>query len=396
MTPEGKRQSYLSRLRKQLVQYFLMDEFIVLCSDLEIPYDELRKGGLEVQADELVQRLENLGRIPDLVAYCSQKRPNVSWEDTDALGGVLKETQDELKGDLATFQASFQSALEQIDILSDYKDLHDKLHDLQFGWFPRVQQEFKSLPDAKNAIQNLFGHERDFRTVIGELYDTVNQKRVPGSEREWIDRMEQARKDLKQGISSPEPAMKLIGSALQSISQVLDTQPTYINGDLMRAVGALRLPQLKNIVQLVLDKLIKKAPDSDLVKQFQQGINDLNQMDVELDALMKEHDIWQGNEVKIPMLLPALSFLPVFNSMWRQLKENTAPLYANKEEEWATDLLRDDAALEKAIGENDVEAAKRAFQGFQRDAKARFLDVDKLIKKRCRDLLEIRSRMWNQ
>lgn len=367
MTPEGKRISYLAKLRKQLVEFFLLDEFIVLCSDLGIEYDELRQGGVEVQANELVQRLENVGRIPDLVAYCSQKRPNVSWDDPDSLGDVLTETQDELKGTLAT---SFQSALQQIDVLSDYKDLHDYLHDLQFGWFPLVQDKVKGLLDAKGAIQDLRGYEREFRTAIGKLNDTVNNKKVPEAERVWINKLEEARQNLRLGIASAEPDVKLIGTAVQSISQVLDTQPTYINGDLMRAVGALRLPELKNTVQLVLDKLIKKAPDSDLVKQFQQGIVDLNQMNSDLDALMEEHDIWQANEGKIPMMLLALDNLAFFNILWQQLKEKTSPLYKKepkegaKPEEWAIDLQEDEVSLDRAIEANDCEAAKGAFKLF--------------------------------
>ena len=85
VTARGKRQTYLARLRDQLVRYFTRDDFIVLCSDVGIQNDELREGGLEVQANELVQRLENEGRIPDLVAYCSKLRPNVSWDDLTAL-----------------------------------------------------------------------------------------------------------------------------------------------------------------------------------------------------------------------------------------------------------------------------------------------------------------------
>ena len=398
MTPEEKRQSYLSRLRDQLVRYFIRDDFIVLCSDVGIQNDELREGGLEVQANELVQRLENEGRIPDLVAYCSQKRPNVSWDDPDSLGDVLTKTLRELKGDLVNFQASFQSALQQIDILSDYKDLHDSLHDLKFAWLPLVLKSVDGLPDAKGAIQDLRGYERELRTSIGKLNDAVNNKKVPGTERDWINKLGEARQNLRQGLSSAEPDMKLIGTAVDSISQVLDTQPTYINRDLIQAVGALRLPQLKDIVQLVLDKLIAKAPDSDIVKQFQQGIADLNQMNSDLDALMEEHDIWQGNERITPMMFLVINDLSSFGKLWQQLKGKTSRLYKTKTEEWATDLQVDEKSVDKALAGELVESAKvdsvkESFELFDADAKLRFWDVDKLIKQKCKELSEIRSKM---
>ncbi|MEP6911224.1 MAG: hypothetical protein ABI923_00635 [bacterium] len=393
MPPDEKRVAYLGRLRDQLVQYFVMDEFIVLCTDMGLPHEELRPGGFAVQADELVQRLEDRGKIPELVAYCADKRPNVSWDDPLALGSVLTETEDELRGNLARFGASFQSALQQIDVLSDYKDLHDYLHDLQFGWFPLVQEKVKGLPDAKGAIQDLRGYEREFRTAIGKLNDTLSNKKVPEAEGVWIKQLEEARQHLRLGISTPEPDMKLIGAAVQSIGQVLDTQPTYINGDLMRAVGALRLPELKNIVQLVLDKLIARAANAEIIKQFEQGIVDLSQMNSDLDALMEEHDIWQANEGKIPMMLITLESLAVFTILWQQLKDKTSRLYTNKPEEWATDLQGDEASLDQAIKDNSVDSAREAFNWFYKDAKQRFWDVDKLIKKKCKELSEIRSKM---
>jgi hypothetical protein len=393
MSPEEqRRRSYLTKLREQIVERFSLDEIRLMCSDLGVDYEELREGPSGTKTEELIKYLEHRDQVPELVKYCSEKRPQINWEDT-GLGDVLTETESELKGNLAAFQDGFQSALQQIDVLSDYKDLHDYLHDLQFGWFPLVQDKVKDLPDAKGAIQDLRGYEREFRTAIGKLNDTVDNKKVPENERSWVNKLEEARQHLRQGISSAEPDMTMIDAAVQSIGQVLDTQPTYINGDLMRAVGALRLPQLRDIVKLVLDKLTKKDPRSDIVKQLQQGIVDLNLMNIDLDTLMEEHDIWQANEGKIPMMLLALDNLAFFNILWQQLKDKTSRLYKNRQEEWATDLQGDEASVDQAIKANENDAAREAFKLFYKDAKQRFWDVDKLIKKKCKELSEIRAKM---
>ena len=398
MTPEEqRRRSYLTKLREQIVERFSLDEIILMCSDLGVDYEELREGAIETKTEELIKHLEHRDRIPDLVKYCSEKRPQMNWEET-GLGKVFTETEGELKGNLADFQDSFQSALQQIDVLSDYKDLHDYLHDLQFSWFPLVEKKVTGLPDTKGAIQDLRGYEREFRTAIGKLNDTVNNNKVAETERVWINKLEEARQNLRLGIASAEPDVKLIGAAVQSISQVLGIQPTFINGALMRAVGALRLRELKDIVQLVLDKLTKKNPNSDIVKQFQQGIVNLNQMNSDLDALMDEHNIWQTNEGQIRMML-LVDNLAVFNILWQQLKGKTSPLYTKepkegaKPEEWASDLQEDEASLDRAIKANECEAAKAAFKLFDKDAKQRFWVVDKLIKKKCKELSEIRSKM---
>jgi len=393
MTQDPARLKYLARLREQLVILFTRDEFILLCGDLGIQYDELTPGGLGLQAGELIRRLDNVDQIDKLVSYASEKRPKVSWDDRESLGLVLTETEDELKGNLAKFHDSFQSALQQIDILSDYKDLHDELHDLQFGWFPLVQEKVAGLPDAKGAIRDLRGHERDLRNQIEKLNDIVDGKKVPEAEREWINKLEEARQNLKRGISSAEPDLILIRGAVASIRQVVDTQPTSINRDLLLAVGALRLPELRNMVQLVLTKLDERGAHPTIIEKFTRGIADLEKMSSDLDALMEEHDIWQECVSKSPMLEIAFDNLAFFNTLWKQLKEKASRLYADKQEEWANDLQVAEANLDKAIEANDSGGAKDAFDSFCDAAKRRFWNVDKLIKKKCKELSEIRSKM---
>ncbi|MCM3871379.1 MAG: CHAT domain-containing protein [Pyrinomonadaceae bacterium] len=311
--------------------------------------------------------------------------------DTEALIQVIATTEHELEeGDLVTFRKTFQASLRQIDILSDYKELHDNLHDLQFAWFPLVRLKIEGLPDTKGAISDLRSYERDLRSVIGKLRDAVNNNNVPATESIWINTLEDARLALKQGIESAEAKMDLINIAVTKISQVLQIQPTYINGSLMRAIGALRLMDLKSTVQRVLDKLIVKDPTSDSVQRFREGIKALNKMDSELGELMKEHDIWQANEGKMPMIRLMLEHLAPFEILWQRLKSESSPLYNGKTEEWATDMQNDESAVDQALKDQSLPRVKESFNMFDKDATRRFWDVDKLIKQKCKELSKIR------
>jgi CHAT domain len=314
--------------------------------------------------------------------------------DTKALGKILDKTEEELRGNLAKYQEDFQSALELIDRLSDYKDLHDILHDLQFGVFPNMTEISKRLLDTKGAVQDMRGYERDLRTAIGKLTDTLNNGKVDASESAWIEQLTKARLNVRQAIASPEPDLKTLNEGLGSISEVLGTQPAAINRQLRLAVGAMRLSDLRNMVQLVRDKLSAQGGKPEIVDKFNQGIADLTRMDSELRALMAEHDVWQESVTLFTALEPLVQNLPVFKMIWDQLKAKTTRFYTDKAgEEWADDLKSEEAALDTAINKNNVDAAQDQFGLFERDGKQRFWDVDKEIKKKCKELIEIRSKM---
>lgn len=312
---------------------------------------------------------------------------------TDVASRTLKKVEDELTGKLAGLRTEFQASLKQFDVIKDYKDLHDNLHDLQFAWFPLVRQKVAGLPDAKGALYELRSHERDLRAVIGKLKDTITKNKVDKSEKVWVDDLEIARQDYKKGIDSPEPQMSLINGAMERIKQVLDTQPNFINGSLMRAVGAVRLPQLIGIVQRVFDESIAKDPNKQIVENFKQGIEELKQINEDLSSLTKEHDIWQRSEATINMIQLMVKNLDAFEVLWKQLKADTSPFYQNSTEEWAADLRAGAADLDQASSNKDADGVIRCFSLFSKDAKLRFWNVDKSIKQRCEALVEIRARM---
>jgi hypothetical protein len=71
----------LVRLHKQIEDSFGDEELRTLCFDIGEDYESLPAQGKAGKARELVACLDRRGRIPDLIAKCSELRPNVSWED---------------------------------------------------------------------------------------------------------------------------------------------------------------------------------------------------------------------------------------------------------------------------------------------------------------------------
>jgi hypothetical protein len=66
-------------LRRNLVNYFSLDELSTICFDLDVPPDLIPGQGLEAKAREMVIYFTHRERLPELLAVCRRERENVDW-----------------------------------------------------------------------------------------------------------------------------------------------------------------------------------------------------------------------------------------------------------------------------------------------------------------------------
>jgi len=69
----------MKQLRKQVAEYFNLNDLQNLCWDLGIPYEELGGDKLSAKVRGLLGICWRNGRIADLLAYCRKERPHVEW-----------------------------------------------------------------------------------------------------------------------------------------------------------------------------------------------------------------------------------------------------------------------------------------------------------------------------
>jgi hypothetical protein len=75
------RDDHAVKLRRAIAERFDLEELRTLCFDLKIDYDNLPGEGKSNRARELVAFLNRCNRIPDLISYGKQHRPDVVWGD---------------------------------------------------------------------------------------------------------------------------------------------------------------------------------------------------------------------------------------------------------------------------------------------------------------------------
>ena len=73
----------LAQLRKQMIEYFNLDDLQNLCWDLGIAYEEFGGGGMSAKVRELLGYCVRNGRIPDLLDYCRRERGHIDWPSID-------------------------------------------------------------------------------------------------------------------------------------------------------------------------------------------------------------------------------------------------------------------------------------------------------------------------
>ncbi|MGM0386608.1 MAG: hypothetical protein ACQERF_11610 [Actinomycetota bacterium] len=84
MTQETPHSNWHVRLRRILDTYFDQHELETLCFDLRFDFDELYGVGKSEKVVELIKAFSRMGRIEELIDYCSQLRPNVPWAELRA------------------------------------------------------------------------------------------------------------------------------------------------------------------------------------------------------------------------------------------------------------------------------------------------------------------------
>ncbi len=80
-TPELTRPELLPDLRKRITKTFTHYELQQMAFDLDLDWENIRGSVTESKVNELILYLIRYDRLPDLLAYLQQARPNVNWPE---------------------------------------------------------------------------------------------------------------------------------------------------------------------------------------------------------------------------------------------------------------------------------------------------------------------------
>jgi len=285
------------------------------------------------------------------------------------------------------FRSTFESALIEVDVLGDYKKLHDLLHQIQFFCYEPITTEVESFPQER--VLDLYdNYEGNLRLFLKSLKNIEEDGRVEKSDTGWLEDLAQSQVNLRQAVDQEDAAV--LKTAIFSLKRIIATQPVRINKGLIDSAKKLDLPRLLNALKKISDQLQSLNLDESKTKDFQEGLTALTRLTTTLDSMLKDHDAWQAldSEIRIVDVLQDVDQGALVAS-WTSLKRHVSPLYLNIAAEWATNLQDRCDRLEEALKSNNPKTIRRAFKGFWRETNQRFYEVDVELKDLCDSLRQI-------
>jgi hypothetical protein len=285
------------------------------------------------------------------------------------------------------FETEFQEAVEQIDVLAVFKDVHDLLHTLQFRCFDGLARQAPRFPGDDLAREIVNEHGVTLEETIARL-DAITGRRVfeDGKPR-WIEDLREARAQISVALdsSSAQP----LKSAVRLLDRVLAVQPTRINTRLNDSARALRLRDLVADLGQVHGRLSAAHLDPAKMSEFEAGIKSLQQLDLALRQIVAEHDRWQELDVELRLERNAfLASAEGLDSSWPRLRAQLLPLCTGTEA-WASRLIGECGKLDAALTARDLTNQRSSFLQVHSQAATRFYQVDIGLQRLCETLREI-------
>lgn len=286
---------------------------------------------------------------------------------------------------LIALRTDFEAAASQIDLLTNYKDLHDLLHNLQYLCFNGLVQEAQRFPRDAMSYDIVLDYELSLGGFIDSLLEVASRPGMPSGELAWIQELAEAQNCLQGAIDLQDT--QALQRAIWLMKRVLDRHPTRINERLNAAARALRLSTIEQGMLSIRRDLRRLKVAQEHMRRFEAGVAALGDLGTHLAQLVDDHDRWQAIDLELRRVEAALGHdVEEVASSWPELKTKVDPLCARSDAPWAEGIRRDARNLDIALASNNPTKIRRGFQRYRRRVSNRFYQVDTDLKTLCHEL----------
>jgi len=304
----------------------------------------------------------------------------------------------EVSATVIAFRTDFQAAGEQIDLLSNYKELHDLLHNLEFLCYNGLVQEARRFPQDETALGILTDHELTLQDLVRRLQAVASRPILLGEENGWIGEVVEAQTHLKRALEQGDA--EALKRSIWLLRRVLYRHPTRVNERLNAAARALRLAAIVQAMHIILEKVRQQPVDRtpiqrDRVQQFESGVQALMLLQQNLSARVSQHDRWQAVDLELRRIESSIGQdLLELEISWPSLQSMVEPLApregeANPVLAWVEAFHSDRLGLDGALKTQNPARTRLYFQRFRRQVGNRFYQIDTELNTLCMDLRQV-------
>ena len=286
------------------------------------------------------------------------------------------------------FAADFAAASKRIAILSDCKDIHDALHNLQFQCYTFAVQEARRSDPAGITWEGLQLAESVLAQTIATIAAVAARPELPAQETAFLAELKTAHSELTAAIEDTDPAP--LKSATARMDRVLAIQPSRINFRLLDSARELPLTDLEASMVKIRAQLSAADLASEDGRHFSDGVDALTRLRAGVGALCEEHDRWQETDSEMRRIEGQLgSNLSDLEFSWQGLRKKLSDLCQPSKGKWAAVLNEEIQKLDSALAAGVAPKITQAFKRCYSKAGARFYDVDFELKSLCDELRKV-------
>lgn len=331
---------------------------------------------------------------------------NAIVEGLEALSKLIRKSQSAYEA-FVIYGNVFQTALDDFDVIADYKLLHEELHSLQLAWPDDVAPALRTLEENPKAKMELRKDSTNLKNIVGRQRTIFLKGSVDRDETKWLDNFDQLQKELDQALSDMDKVK--IETKFDTIRSQATVHLDALNTRLKRAIEQLKLENLVNTMKTLCQALKGIAGErfSRHIQQYEEGIAQLGVLDREITKLITQHTDWQGAISRLQMLneqLEGASKLedPQTASVFKAgllaitletIEKKIEPLHQDWTRGWAADMTISVAEFRTAVGEGRLDKAESWFFTYRDQALQFFFDLDSDMKKRSEELRKIGEKL---
>jgi CRP-like cAMP-binding protein len=313
----------------------------------------------------------------------TEENPAATAERTSKAAGITVRQLAEAAADnpqvehvLASFKVEFAAASRSIEGLTDYKEMHDELHNFEFQCFPRLLAVQGLTNDL--ALEELERCIFDLEATINHLRAIEDRAKLSPDKTSWIGTLTQALQALQ--LARDTRSSVGVRKACSLLNRVLNTEPSKINDRMCRIAEELDLGPLSRALTYAEERIHELAFPPKRVDELKAGIKSLKLLETAMHELVGEHDAWQRLETDLRLIENSLARgLEELDLLWSDIERDTKQLIQAHQDLWARQLAEEMSRLTQALNATTCDRAPQSiarFRQFRRRAGQRFFQVD--------------------
>jgi tetratricopeptide (TPR) repeat protein len=348
--------------------------------------DFIDAGKRAEEMERLLRAMKTQENLNDALPIRTKYASEYAREGLQALADLMQDA--DVRDTVAEFKTVFRDTRRQVEVVYNYKDLHDQLHDIQLLCYDPIVRETERFPADRLAVGAVTNSRETLESRIASISEITQRADYLASERADLISLQQALATYDAALTNLDTA--LLKKATQKLSRVMTLQPSRVNAKLVAAAGNLHLESLVAAMQKISQRLTELHAHAEKVQQFSDGVRALETLHAALTALIQEHDLWQVVDTRFNLLATEIEQeVDSLGDSWNDVRQIAAPLYEKKLEAWAEKYRLLEERLLKAIAEHNPNQARMQFDLCRGRAVERFYQVDVSLKRSCENLRKI-------